>query len=215
VIISRVYFNGVFQGQTTGTSWSVSSLGLQYLHLYNWRIDTYDTNTNLSTTGDTWTFTTKQTPTIINYVRPDDYNPDLTWGWNPDTSTYDWNENTDLLIAGGGKYQSNLVVIGQDINTDGIIYYQTIYDDPESESGYPIIGSDWTGDSASTLYISGDHAAEFLNQSYKITGSSNGNDGTYISGFDGVVYNSGEDRTEIVCDPALSNEPIDGTLTVI
>ena len=215
MIISKLYFNGIYQGQTQNLYWVTSTFNLQYGHIYNWRVDVVDTTTNQTTTGDTWAFATKASPSPINFERPPDYPPDKVWAFDPGTNEYAWVETPDIIVAGGGKYASNLVVIGQDVDINGIIYYQTIYDDPEPENGYAIIGSDWNGESASTLYISGDHAAEFLNQSYTITDSSNGNNETYSSGFDGVYYNSEDDRTEIVCDPAVANEPIDGILTVI
>jgi hypothetical protein len=149
--------------------------------------------------------------------RPITYDPDLTWGYNTDADPpkFEWFDSTERKIKGGGKYQNPLVVIGQDENNKGTIYYQLIADEVIEEISYPIIGSDWNSESASILYISGDHASEFLNQNYKITGSSNGNDGNYDSGIDGVFYNSGDDRTEIAVNPALLNEPIDGSLTVI
>jgi hypothetical protein len=212
MIIFSVYFNGVFQGQTENTYWPVPIL--QYEHIYNWRIDTYNTLTSILTIGDIWTFTTKNSPSIISN-RPSSYDPNLIWGYDPISGEYAWTESSELIISGGGKYQNQLVVIGQDANINGTIYYQTIYDEPEPVTSFPIIGSNWNGESASVLYITGNHEVEFLNQSYTITGSSNGNNGTYNSGIDGVFFNSGENRTEIAVDGGLINEPIDGSLTVI
>jgi hypothetical protein len=150
-------------------------------------------------------------------ARPITYDPDLIWGYNPNATPpkFEWFDSSDMRNKGGGKCQNSLVAIGQDENNKGTIYYQLIADEVIEEISYPIIGSDWNGESASTLYISGNHASEFANQSYTITNSTNDNNGTYDSGFDGVFYNSGQSRTEIAVNPVLTNEPINGSLTVI
>jgi hypothetical protein len=82
-ITFKVYFNGVHQADTIHTYYNASCFSLQYYHLYSWRIDTYDTETGMTTTGDTWTFTTKVSPTNFSTLRPDDYRADAVWGWNP------------------------------------------------------------------------------------------------------------------------------------
>ncbi len=51
----NVYFNGVFQGNQTGTSFFIPT-SLYSLKTYSWRIDSV--NASGITTGDTWSFTT-------------------------------------------------------------------------------------------------------------------------------------------------------------
>jgi len=70
-VISKIYINGVYQGDTSGTHWHTNKiytkpptpfgagyyLPLPYFVVMYWRVDTYDTETELTTTGDTWIFT--------------------------------------------------------------------------------------------------------------------------------------------------------------
>jgi hypothetical protein len=107
MILSKVYFNGIYRGYTEGTQIGVSNWSLRYYKLYNWRIDTYDTETELTTTGDTWVFTTKKSPSSFDNPRPDDYDPDDTWKY--EDGDYEW---SDLAVAGGGRYKNRIVVVG-------------------------------------------------------------------------------------------------------
>lgn len=120
--VSKFYFKiggkWVYQGQTSKTSWSVGTLNLQYAHAYSWRVDVYDTETGGTETGDTWTFTIQNYPTVIDYERPDDYNPDEVWGYNPITETYEWmaiGDTPDITAAGGGRYGQRLVAVGHNV----------------------------------------------------------------------------------------------------
>jgi hypothetical protein len=149
-------------------------------------------------------------PIAFPPLRPETYDPDLCW----DEETGAWIS----VLVGGGRYNSFLVLVGSNDVGQGVIYYS-----PEIEGGaegipvaesYAIIGSDWNGELAGTLYIAGNHTAEFDSQNFTITNST-GNDGTYTCGMGGAFYNAGEDRTEIQCDPALRIEPVDGDLTVV
>lgn len=54
-------------------------------------------------------------------ARPDDYDPDLYW----DEDNGVWSIPV-ITVAGGGRYQSQLVVIGQDDTGNGVIYYGEI-----------------------------------------------------------------------------------------
>lgn len=122
MIINRVYINNIFQGETSGSSWNLNKifttdaplghgyyLPMPYFTEFTWRVDTHDTATELTTTGDSWTYTTMQQPGPVP-ERPVDYLPDSRWGYNPDTGHYEWLD-TNLLI-GGGRYNSRLVVVG-------------------------------------------------------------------------------------------------------
>jgi hypothetical protein len=118
-VYSKFYFKiegeWVYQGNTYGTSWSVSSLDLQYSHAYQWRVDTYDTSTGKTTTGDTWSFTVEEIPTTTDSDdgRPDDYDPDLVYGYYD--GEYQWFGNyecPDVFASGGGRYGRQLVAIG-------------------------------------------------------------------------------------------------------
>jgi hypothetical protein len=119
---SKFYFkidnNWVYQGITSGTTWDVSSLELQYSTAYEWKVDTYDTATELTTSGDTWDFTIETPAPPIDPVRPAEFSEDNVWGRNPETGDYEWlGMGTDIAAAGGGRYRKQLIVVG----------HQTIY----------------------------------------------------------------------------------------
>jgi hypothetical protein len=122
MIESLIYINGVYQGQTSGTSWNLDKiftsdaplgqgyyLPMPYFTEFTWRVDTYDADTGLITTGEDWVYTTMQQPNEPAQ-RPTDYDPNQRWGYDPITETYKWLD-TDLII-GGGRYNSRLVVVG-------------------------------------------------------------------------------------------------------
>jgi hypothetical protein len=130
-LISKVYINDIFQGQTDGTTWPISKiytqsapfgqsyyLPMSYYTQFIWRIDSYNTITGQLTTGDNWTFTTKQVPSYIP-PRPDGYLPDSVWAWTG--TEYDWVTTPNIIVAGGGRYNQILVVIG-----NKTIYYGVI-----------------------------------------------------------------------------------------
>ena len=79
---------------------------LSYLSTYQWRVDTYDTETELTTTGDTWEFTSQQNPKFSSIVRPSSYNADYVW--NPEIG--DWDDINDFDYTGGGRYKNRIVV---------------------------------------------------------------------------------------------------------
>jgi hypothetical protein len=111
MIISKVYLGGDLQGQTTGHIKPLT--GLSYSTTYTWRVDTYDTETGLTTTGDDWTFTTQSPPLDLRVVseRSNVYNGDKVWGYNPITEQYEWLDST-VNLTGGGRYKRQLVVVG-------------------------------------------------------------------------------------------------------
>jgi len=108
----KVYLNGEFLGVTEDTNIDLPLLS--YSTIYTWRVDVYDTDSDWTTTGTTWIFTTQ----IGSFYsppsgrpRPEDYDPDLWW----DETLGEWVP----AAAGGGKYKQQLIVIGE----DGEIYF--------------------------------------------------------------------------------------------
>ncbi len=121
-LYSRVYFNigseWIYQGETEETSWSVSKFNLQYAQAYQWRVDIYDSETGVTTTGDEWAFTIKNCPASFDLDRPEDYDEEKVWGW--DGEDYNWisvYDGFDVVKFGGGRYKQQLVVVG----------YNTVY----------------------------------------------------------------------------------------
>ena len=110
----KVYFrpeggDWVYQGQTTGLSWSTAQIGWELYSIYEWRIDSYDEVSELTSTGDTWSFTTAENTLDATYrPRRSDYDEDLGW----DVPNGEWVAIGDLDVAGGGSLQSQIVVIG-------------------------------------------------------------------------------------------------------
>lgn len=99
-----------------GNDWDYSNeVSVLYWYLYNlrpvityeWRVDTYDEELRLTTTGDTWTFTTSRANRFpIN--RPFDYDGDKVF--DPDVGEEgEWIANDG---RGGGRYKSRIVVVG-------------------------------------------------------------------------------------------------------
>lgn len=82
-----------------------------YATRYYWRIDAV--NENGTTTGDEWYFDVEQS--WLNERLPD-YDEDKQWGYSD--GEYQW---SDDYVAGGGRYQQQLVVVGH--NT---IYYKSL-----------------------------------------------------------------------------------------
>ena len=79
---------------------------LAYFSIYEWRVDTYDDVTELTTTGDTWTFISQKAPFTI-FTRRSDYDPDLVW-----QPTVGWVNIEDFEYTGGGSYKGRVVAIG-------------------------------------------------------------------------------------------------------
>ena len=118
-IVSNVYINGVYQGQTSNTFWPLNTIiiseddsrnGLAWGGIYSWRIDTHDTASGLTTTGDTWGFTVQPVPAPfvpgpVVPPRPGTYDPDASY----DPATQTW---SDAPAAGGGAYKDVIILIG-------------------------------------------------------------------------------------------------------
>ena len=81
---------------------------LEHFSIYQWRVDTYDTVSELTTTGDTWTFISSQALFITKYKRRSDYSDDYIW--NPTIG--DWDDINDFEYTGGGRYKGRLVALG-------------------------------------------------------------------------------------------------------
>lgn len=84
---------------------------LAYYSVYEWRVDTYDDVSELTTTGDTWTFISQQSPfSYTIFTRRSDYNPDLVW-----QPTVGWVNIDDFEYTGGGRYKNRVVVVGHNV----------------------------------------------------------------------------------------------------
>jgi hypothetical protein len=86
---------------------------LDYFSIYEWRVDTYDPVSELTTTGDTWTFISDKSHSFTTYSRRSDYDPDKVW--EPGTG---WVDINSFEYTGGGRYKGRLVVIGH-----GVVYF--------------------------------------------------------------------------------------------
>lgn len=81
---------------------------LAYFSIYEWRVDTYDDVTELTTTGDTWTFITYKVPfSYTIFTRRSDYDPDKVW--QPGVG---WVDIDDFEYTGGGRLKNRVVVVG-------------------------------------------------------------------------------------------------------
>ncbi len=84
---------------------------LVYFSIYEWRVDTYDDVTELTTTGDTWTFISQKAPfSYTIFTRRSDYNPNLIW-----QTTVGWVNIEDFEYTGGGRYKNRVVVVGHKV----------------------------------------------------------------------------------------------------
>ena len=88
---------------------------LDYYSIYEWRVDTYDDVTELTTTGDTWTFISQKAPFTI-FTRRSDYDEDLVW-----QPTVGWVNIDDFEYTGGGRLKNRVVVVGH-----GVVYFGDI-----------------------------------------------------------------------------------------
>lgn len=117
-----------YLGITSELAWDISSYDFEYLQVYQWRIDTYDTETELTTTGNTWWFCTEFPPLgfpVDLYQWPSDMwdGFDWDWYWNPfgDWDAYGgWESAGDIddykvITAGGGRWKKQLVVVGKNV----------------------------------------------------------------------------------------------------
>ena len=80
---------------------------LDYFSIYQWRVDTYDPVSELTTTGDTWTFISDKSHSFTDFSRRSDYDPDQVW--QPGTG---WSDINSFEYTGGGRYKAQLIVIG-------------------------------------------------------------------------------------------------------
>jgi len=92
----------VYQGVTSDLKWDILEYSFSYYTIYEWRVDTYDTVTELTTTGDTWTLTIQRS--LSDYERRSDYDEDKYW----DPQDEDWEAGD---VAGGGRYKTNLIAV--------------------------------------------------------------------------------------------------------
>lgn len=113
-----------FQGMTTSEYWDVSSYAFDDGKKYEWRVDVYDTGTDLTTTGSTWAFTispvfifTTSNTTPTRNVGDTIYEPDKSWQFVD--GEYKWVDLAD--VKGGGKYQNNLLIFAIDSDGKGTI----------------------------------------------------------------------------------------------
>ncbi len=84
---------------------------LAYYSIYEWRVDTYDDVTELTTTGDTWTFISQQSSfSYTIFTRRSDYNPNLVW-----QPTVGWVNIEDFEYTGGGRLKNRIVVVGHKV----------------------------------------------------------------------------------------------------
>ena len=84
---------------------------LAYFSIYEWRVDTYDDVTELTTTGDTWTFISQKSSfSYTIFTRRSDYDPDLVW-----QPTVGWVDIDDFEYTGGGRLKNRVVVVGHKV----------------------------------------------------------------------------------------------------
>ena len=84
---------------------------LAYFSIYEWRVDTYDDVSELTTTGDTWTFISQEAPFSLNiFTRRSDYDPDKVW-----QPTVGWVDIDDFEYTGGGRLKNRVVVLGHKV----------------------------------------------------------------------------------------------------
>ena len=83
---------------------------LAYYSIYEWRVDTYNPGVELTTTGDTWTFISQQSPQYTDYTRRSDYDEDKVW--EPGTG---WVDIDSFEYTGGGRFKGRVLVIGHKV----------------------------------------------------------------------------------------------------
>jgi hypothetical protein len=113
-----VYINGgLVKSDTTHEYFDLDTWGswpLDAETVYTWYIDSK--NVHSSQVSDTWTFTTAA-EVAAGDTRPEDYNPDAVWDAINDV----WVTDNSLITTGGGRYQSQIVVVGHKV-----IYFGSI-----------------------------------------------------------------------------------------
>jgi hypothetical protein len=107
-----------YLGQTEDMLWDISAITLAYSGVYQWRVDTYDTETELTTTGDTWSFIVEHSP-LFPYERKSDYNGDELYQYDSEA----WvnpNEYGDTIAFGSGRHRNVLIVVSH-----GKVYFES------------------------------------------------------------------------------------------
>lgn len=101
--------NWDYVGDTEELIFDIPIVFSKYFQVYEWRIDAK--NQFGITTGDTWSFIIIHSQ-LFPYERRSDYSNiidnDLVW----DISSQAWTSDFDYLVAGGGRYRNQLVVVG-------------------------------------------------------------------------------------------------------
>ena len=93
------------------TSHTLSSTILDafsYYSIYEWRVDTRESG--LTTTGDTWTFISQESPQYTDYTRRSDYDADKVW--QPGIG---WVDINTFAYTGGGRFKGRVLVIGHKV----------------------------------------------------------------------------------------------------
>jgi len=111
----KVYFrlwgdSWTYLGNTYETFHIISNelrAALNDFSTYEWRVDTRDDETGLTTTGDTWTFVSDRSDSFTKFDRHTDYDGDKVW--QPGTG---WVDINDFGYTGGGRHKEQLVVVG-------------------------------------------------------------------------------------------------------
>ncbi len=114
----KVYFRasgGAWVLQETITDGSVSHTlssdildSLSYYSIYEWRVDSVGYGG--TTTGDTWTFISQESPQYTDYTRRSDYDADKVW--QPGTG---WVDIDSFEYTGGGRFKGRVLVVGHKV----------------------------------------------------------------------------------------------------
>lgn len=101
-----------YVGETDELIYNIPIAFSKYFQVYEWRIDAK--NQFGITTGDTWSFIIIHSRKFP-YERRSDYSgiigDDLVW----DISSQAWTSDFDYLVAGGGRYRNQLVIVGHEV----------------------------------------------------------------------------------------------------
>ena len=107
-----VYIDSVLVEEgTTNEYYDISGWGswpLEYETSYDWYV--VSKNAHSEDTGTTWSFTTGVEITAGD-DRPVGYDPDAVW----DIATDTWKDMGEIEVTGGGRYQSQIIVIGHKV----------------------------------------------------------------------------------------------------
>ncbi len=110
-----VYIDAVLvESGTTNEYYDINgwaSWPLSYETSYNWYV--VSKNVHSEDTGATWSFTTgvETLPVGAGDDRPEDYAPDKVWDIGTDT----WKSMGEIEVTGGGRYQSQIIIVGHNV----------------------------------------------------------------------------------------------------